>query len=121
MRAPPNAHDTDAAAAAPAAAPQPAAAAAAAEDFSGETIFYEGNAGSNAELAISLLLGLTLVYAPLTLASVGRRLWINFKITDKRLIVENTSPLFKGRQTQVAFSSELTTGERASGHSERGC
>ena len=28
---------------------------------------------------MSLLLGATLIYAPLTLASIGRRLWISFK------------------------------------------
>lgn len=36
-----------------------------------EIVFYEGS-GSNAELLISLLLGATLVYLPLTLASLGR-------------------------------------------------
>ena len=36
-----------------------------------EVVFYEGS-GSNAELLISLLLGTTLVYLPLTLASLGR-------------------------------------------------
>lgn len=36
-----------------------------------ETVFFEGNGGSSAELAISLILGLTLVYAPLTIASIG--------------------------------------------------
>jgi hypothetical protein len=36
-----------------------------------EIVFYEGS-GSNAELLISLLLGTTLVYLPLTLASLGR-------------------------------------------------
>jgi len=40
-----------------------------------ESVFYESS-GSPVELAISLMLGLTLIYAPLTLASIGRHLWI---------------------------------------------
>lgn len=76
------------------------------QDSEPEVVFYEGNAGSNVELALSMLLGATLVYLPLTMASIGRRLFVNFRITNKRLIVENTSPLFK-RQTQIALSSEF--------------
>lgn len=40
-----------------------------------EETYYEGN-GAAAELIVSLVLGLTLIYAPLTMASIGRRLWI---------------------------------------------
>lgn len=65
-------------------------------------IFYEGNGGSNVELAISLALTATLVFAPLTMASIGRRLWLNYKFTNKRLIVYNTSPLFKN-ETQLSY------------------
>ncbi|KIZ04899.1 hypothetical protein MNEG_3056 [Monoraphidium neglectum] len=85
--------------------PAPAAAAAAAapaNDWSDEVVFYEGS-GSNIELVLSILLSATLIYAPLTLASVGRRLWITIKVTNKRIVVTNTSPAFKN-QTQVAFS-----------------
>lgn len=39
----------------------------------------------------------------MTLASIGRRAWINVKVTNKRIVVSNTAPLFK-QQTQVAFS-----------------
>lgn len=67
-------------AAAPAPAPAPAPAAPpAADDWSGEKVFYEGSCGSNLELALSLLLSATVIYLPLTLASIGRRLWINIK------------------------------------------
>jgi len=37
-----------------------------------EDIFYQGS-GSNVELGLSLMLGITLIYLPLTLASIGRR------------------------------------------------
>jgi len=59
-----------------------------------EELYYEGS-GSPAELALSLLLGFTLIYAPLTMASIGRRLWIKYRFTNKRLTVTNTSPFFK--------------------------
>lgn len=63
----------------------PAAAAAAAPvDDTPETVFYEGS-GANAELALSLLLGLTIIYAPLTIASIGRRLWIKYRCVVQRL------------------------------------
>lgn len=67
-----------------------------------ETIFYEGS-GSNAELAINLLLAGTLLYIPLTLQSIGRRLWINYKFTNRRIIVETNSPVLK-RTVEVDYS-----------------
>lgn len=42
-------------------------------------MFYEGSGGAPAELAISILLGFTLLYLPLTIASIGRRLWVSYK------------------------------------------
>lgn len=62
-----------------------------------EEVFFEGNGGSNVELALSIVLSATLIYAPLTIASIGRRAWISYKFTNKRLIVSNTSPLFKNQ------------------------
>lgn len=64
------------------------------DDAVPEELFYEGSA-SNAELAISLLLGLvTLVYLPITIAVVGKRLWFTYRFTNKRVSIINTSPLF---------------------------
>lgn len=65
-------------------------------------MFYEGS-GSNAELGISLVLGATLVYLPLTLAAIGRRLWISYKFTDRRLIVTTNSPVLQ-REVQIEYS-----------------
>jgi len=80
-----------------------------------ETIFYEGN-GSNAELALSLLLGATLVYLPLSMASLGRRLWMNYKFTDRRIIVEVNSPLVKRTDViEYADIKEARTAVRAFG------
>jgi hypothetical protein len=47
------------------------------------------------ELVLSILLSTTLIFAPLTLASIGRRLWIKHRFTNKRVSVINSSPLFK--------------------------
>ncbi|GFR47158.1 hypothetical protein Agub_g8849 [Astrephomene gubernaculifera] len=87
----------------------------ASETYPGEEIFYEGP-GSNAELLISLLLLPTLFYAPLSIASIGRRLWITFKFTNKRLTVTNTSPLFS-RTIEVPYSKikEIRAGPRGFG------
>eukprot|EP00884_Botryococcus_braunii_P019739 jgi/Botrbrau1/6449/Bobra.0034s0024.1 len=74
------------------------------------------NTGPTAELVISLLLAPTLIYLPLTIASVSRRLWISQKFTNKRIIVINTSPLFS-KEIQVAYSQvkEVRTAPRAFG------
>jgi hypothetical protein len=62
-------------------------------------VFYEGHGGSSVELALSLALTATLIFAPLTMASIGRRFWLKYKFTDKRIIISNTSPLFKSEVT----------------------
>ncbi|KAL4859558.1 hypothetical protein ACK3TF_000652 [Chlorella vulgaris] len=84
-------------------------------DLAPETTFYEGS-GSNAELLLSLVLGATLIYLPLTLASIGRRLWISYRFTDKRLIVTTNSPVLK-REVQVKYSQikEVRSAPRALG------
>lgn len=97
-RSPPAASEPTEPTAEPAAAPAVAAAAEPA-DAKPETTFYEGS-GAPAELVISLLLGATVLYLPLTLASIGRRLWIRYKFTNKRLIITTDSPVFK-REVQV--------------------
>ena len=48
-----------------------------------EVVFYEGHGGSGIEMALSLALTATLIFAPLTIASLGRRLWIKYKFTNK--------------------------------------
>ncbi|PNH11106.1 hypothetical protein TSOC_002090 [Tetrabaena socialis] len=66
-----------------------------------ETIFYEGP-GSNAELILSLLLIPTLVYAPLSITAIGRRVWVSFRFTNKRVEIINTSPLSK-RTLEITY------------------
>jgi hypothetical protein len=95
-------------------APAPAPASAA-TDPATETIFYEGN-GSDVETILSVLLGATLVYLPLTMASLGRRLWMKYKFTDRRIIVEINSPLVK-RTDVIEYPDikEVRTAPRAFG------
>ncbi|GAX86610.1 hypothetical protein CEUSTIGMA_g14018.t1 [Chlamydomonas eustigma] len=79
-------------------------------------VFMEGHLGSNVELLISMALTATLIFAPLTIASLGRRLWLNYKFTNKRFVITNTSPLFK-REIQIAYSEmrEVRSAPRALG------
>ena len=72
-----------------------------------EEVFYEGS-GSQAELLLSLLLAATILYIPLTIASVGKRAWIKYRFTNKRAIIENTSPLFARVVSGQQIESQLT-------------
>lgn len=67
-----------------------------------EQLFYEGSA-SNAELLINLLLAFTLVYIPITIAVVGKRLWIKYRFTNKRVQIINSSPLFAKEVSCLPF------------------
>lgn len=71
-------------------------------DFSGETVIYEGQPAVG-DLVTNIALGFTLIWLPLTLASVGRYIWIKYKFTDKRIVVETTSPIDAG-VTQIVYS-----------------
>jgi len=71
-------------------------------DFTNEVVWYEGKP-SSADLAINIGLGTTLLWLPLTFAAVGRYLWLSYKFTDKRILIESTSPVETGT-TQVVYS-----------------
>lgn len=78
-----------------------AAAKAAPVDYSGEKVYYEGPP-SVGDLATNVALGFTVLWLPLTLASVGRYLWVEYKITDKRLSIQSKSPINQ-EQTDVGY------------------
>ena len=84
-------------------------------DTEPEVVFYEGS-GSNAELAVSLGLAITIFYLPLTMSTIGRRLWMNYRFTNKRLIVTTTSPIIK-QEIQIEYSKikEIRSVPRALG------
>jgi hypothetical protein len=81
-----------------------------------EQLFYEGSA-SNAELLINLLLAFTLVYIPITIAVVGKRLWIKYRFTNKRVQIINSSPLFA---KEVSRNMQHSRGTGA-GHTQCTC
>ena len=64
-----------------------------------EEVLFEGN-GAPAELLISIILAGTILYIPLTIGAIGRRLWIKYRFTNKRFSIINTSPLFKKQVTR---------------------
>ena len=61
-----------------------------------ETVIYEGPP-ARGEVVANVAMSWTLVWLPLTIQAVGRALWLNYKITDKRVSVVSTSPLRKER------------------------
>ena len=60
-------------------------------DFSGEQIHWEGPP-HRGDIAVNLALGTTLLWLPLTIASVTRGAFVNFIFSDKRLSVITTAP-----------------------------
>lgn len=56
-------------------------------------MYWEGGP-SNGDLAFNMVLGATLLWLPLTFAAVGRRIFLKYKFTDKRLSVSDTFPTY---------------------------
>ena len=74
-------------------------------DFSREQIHWEGPP-HRGDIAVNLALGTTLLWLPLTIASVTRGAFVNFIFSDKRLSVITTAP-WKSELLASAFG--LTT------------
>ncbi|CAK0785169.1 hypothetical protein CVIRNUC_008375 [Coccomyxa viridis] len=70
-------------------------------DFSGETVHWEGPP-HRGDMAINIALGTTLLWLPLTVASVTRGAFINFIFTDKRLSVITQAP-WKTERLDAAY------------------
>jgi hypothetical protein len=60
-------------------------------DFSNETVFWEGGP-ANGDLAFNTVMGATLVWLPLTFGAIGRRLFLKYRFTDKRISISDTFP-----------------------------
>ena len=69
-------------------------------DFSNEVVYYEGGP-STGDVVTNVALGFTLVWLPLTLASIGRKLYLKYKITDKRINVVSESPFAQSEENIV--------------------
>jgi len=65
-------------------------------DWGTETIVYEGPP-ARGEVVANVAMSWTLVWLPLAIQAIGRALWLNYKITDKRVSVVSVSPLRKER------------------------
>jgi len=70
-------------------------------DYTNETVFFESKP-STGDLVVNVALGATLLWLPLSIAAVGRYIWVNYKVTDKRVSVSNTSPT-QSEQTDVGY------------------
>merc|ERR1712032_1129020 len=65
-----------------------------------------GGRPSVGDLAVNVALGATLLWLPLSIASIGRFAWVNYKITDKRISVTNTSPVGNEDEKQLECPME---------------
>ncbi|KAG2424465.1 hypothetical protein HXX76_014517 [Chlamydomonas incerta] len=70
-------------------------------DYTDEKVHYEGPP-HRGDLAVNLALGATLFWIPLTIASLGRGLFVNYRFTDKRITVKTTAP-WKNEQLDAAY------------------
>ncbi|CAM0871513.1 unnamed protein product [Alopecurus aequalis] len=78
------------------------ASASGAAEAEGETVFFDGGAHFG-DLAANLVLGLTLLWLPLTLASVSRALLLRYRFTSRRVTV--ISGLSGDERTDFPYSS----------------
>merc|ERR1711924_375039 len=74
-------------------------------DYTDETVYFEGKPSAG-DLAVNVALGATLLWLPLTIAAVGRFAWVNYKITNRRISVSNTSPIANGDEKQLDCAME---------------
>ena len=61
-------------------------------NWGSETVVYEGPP-ARGEIIANVAMSWTIVWLPLTISAIGRGLWVNYRITDKRVSVLSTSPL----------------------------
>merc|ERR1711924_308262 len=74
-------------------------------DYTDETVYFEGKPSAG-DLAVNVALGATLLWLPPTIAAVGRFAWVNYKITNRRISVSNTSPIANGDEKQLDCAME---------------
>ena len=70
-------------------------------DFSDETLHFESGPHAG-DVAVNLLLGTTLVWLPLSIAAVGRGVFVKYRFTDRRISVITTAP-WKNEQLDAAY------------------
>jgi hypothetical protein len=70
-------------------------------DYSDETVHFESTPHLG-DVAVNVALGITLVWLPLSLASVGRAAFIRYRFTDRRISCVTTAP-WKNEQLDAAY------------------
>jgi len=70
--------------------------------WDGEEVFFEGGPATG-DLVLNIALSWTVLWLPITLASIGRSAWLKYRITDKRVSVISTSP-FENGQSDIAYA-----------------
>jgi len=69
-----------------------------------EETFYEGGPHWG-DLVVNILLGLTVVFLPLTIGAIVREIWLRYKITDRRISVTGG---WMGKDRTDIIYSEIT-------------
>ncbi|MEN9214083.1 MAG: PH domain-containing protein [Gloeomargarita sp. DG02_4_bins_56] len=69
-----------------------------------EEVIFEGGP-HRGDLILNLVLGLTLVWLPLTIGAITRALWLRYRITDRRVTVTGG---WLGRNRSDIIYSEMT-------------
>lgn len=69
-----------------------------------EDVYYEGGPHIG-DLLLNLLLGLTIIFLPLTVGAIVRALWLRYRITSRRICVTGG---WMGRDRVDLIYSEIT-------------
>lgn len=70
-------------------------------DFTGESVVFE-TAPHRGDLAVNVALGITLIWLPLSIAAVGRGLFVKYRFTDRRISSITTAP-WQNEQLDAAY------------------
>lgn len=70
-------------------------------DYTGETVYFETTPHLG-DLAVNVALGVTLVWLPLSFASVGRAAFVKYRFTDKRISCITSAP-WQNEQLDAAY------------------
>ena len=70
-------------------------------DYTDETVYFESGPHMG-DLAVNVALGTTLVWLPLSIASMGRAAFVKYRFTDRRISAITTAP-WKNEQVDAAY------------------
>lgn len=70
-------------------------------DYSNESVVFE-SPPHRGDLAVNLALGITLLWLPLSVAALGRGLFVKYRFTDRRISVITTAP-WQNEQLDAAY------------------